>query len=137
MELHRLEGLRALPLAVAGFVLSMGGLPQGARAADSDLWSASFSGPHSATASTFTPVVMSSASDFWSAWAAVAEQPRATQPWSSLLVTTSGMLEQRVRFDVSELHAGNGANPATGEAIKIKASKKVAFRAAKDLKMAI
>jgi DNA-binding protein HU-beta len=30
-----------------------------------------------------------------------------------------------------------GRNPATGEAIQIKASKKVAFRASKDLKMAI
>jgi DNA-binding protein HU-beta len=30
-----------------------------------------------------------------------------------------------------------GRNPATGEAIKIKASKKVAFRAAKDLKQAV
>ena len=30
-----------------------------------------------------------------------------------------------------------GRNPATGEPIKIKASKKVAFRAAKDLKLAI
>jgi DNA-binding protein HU-beta len=30
-----------------------------------------------------------------------------------------------------------GRNPATGEPIKIKASKKVAFRAAKDLKMAV
>lgn len=30
-----------------------------------------------------------------------------------------------------------GRNPATGEAIKIKASKRVAFRAAKDLKEAI
>ena len=30
-----------------------------------------------------------------------------------------------------------GRNPMTGEAIKIKARKKVAFRAAKDLKMAI
>src|ERR1700680_5113573 len=30
-----------------------------------------------------------------------------------------------------------GRNPATGEAIKIKAKKKVAFRAAKDLKLAI
>jgi DNA-binding protein HU-beta len=30
-----------------------------------------------------------------------------------------------------------GRNPATGEAIKIKASKKVAFRAAKELKNAI
>jgi nucleoid DNA-binding protein len=28
-------------------------------------------------------------------------------------------------------------NPATGEAVKIKAGKKVAFRAAKDLKMAV
>jgi DNA-binding protein HU-beta len=30
-----------------------------------------------------------------------------------------------------------GRNPMNGEAIKIKASRKVAFRAAKDLKMAI
>ena len=30
-----------------------------------------------------------------------------------------------------------GRNPATGEAIQIKASKKVAFRATKELKMAI
>ena len=30
-----------------------------------------------------------------------------------------------------------GRNPATGQAIKIKASKKVAFRAAKDLKEAV
>jgi len=30
-----------------------------------------------------------------------------------------------------------GRNPATGEAIKIKASKKVAFRASKELKLAI
>jgi DNA-binding protein HU-beta len=30
-----------------------------------------------------------------------------------------------------------GRNPATGEQIQIKASKKVAFRASKDLKMAI
>jgi len=30
-----------------------------------------------------------------------------------------------------------GRNPATGEAIKIKASKKVAFRAAKELKVAV
>jgi DNA-binding protein HU-beta len=30
-----------------------------------------------------------------------------------------------------------GRNPATGEAIKIKASKKVAFRAAKELKESV
>jgi DNA-binding protein HU-beta len=33
--------------------------------------------------------------------------------------------------------ARRGRNPATGEAIKIMASKKVAFRAAKELKMAV
>ena len=33
--------------------------------------------------------------------------------------------------------SGKGRNPATGEAIQIKASKKVAFRATKELKMAI
>ena len=33
--------------------------------------------------------------------------------------------------------AGLGRNPMTGEVIKIKAKRKVAFRAAKDLKMAI
>jgi DNA-binding protein HU-beta len=47
---------------------------------------------------------------------------------------------QRVRlgalgiFSVKKLAARKGRNPATGQAIKIKASKKVAFRAAKDLK---
>src|ERR1700760_2980623 len=36
---------------------------------------------------------------------------RAAQPsWSSPLVTTTGLLEQRVRFDVSQQHAGNGAD---------------------------
>ena len=36
-----------------------------------------------------------------------------------------------------ERKARMGRNPATGEAIKIKASKKVAFRAAKELKEAV
>jgi len=40
-------------------------------------------------------------------------------------------------FQVRNRAARMGRNPATGEAISIKASKKVAFRAAKDLKMAI
>ncbi|MEQ1931951.1 MAG: HU family DNA-binding protein [Parvularculaceae bacterium] len=35
---------------------------------------------------------------------------------------------------VRHRQARMGRNPATGEAIKIKASKKIAFRAAKDLK---
>jgi DNA-binding protein HU-beta len=42
-----------------------------------------------------------------------------------------GILQVRKRA------ARMGRNPATGEAIKIKAGKKVAFRAAKDLKIAI
>jgi DNA-binding protein HU-beta len=46
-------------------------------------------------------------------------------------VNSIGVLQVRKR------PARMGRNPATGEAIKIKASKKVAFRAAKDLKEAI
>jgi DNA-binding protein HU-beta len=40
-------------------------------------------------------------------------------------------------FVVRKRAARMGRNPATGEAIKIKASKRVAFRAAKELKEAI
>ena len=42
-----------------------------------------------------------------------------------------GILQVRKRA------ARMGRNPATGEAIKIKASKKVAFRPTKELKMAV
>lgn len=40
-------------------------------------------------------------------------------------------------FQVRHRAARMGRNPATGEPIAIKASRKVAFRAAKDLKMAV
>ena len=40
-------------------------------------------------------------------------------------------------IQVRKRAARMGRNPATGEAIKIKASKKVAFRASKELKMAV
>jgi DNA-binding protein HU-beta len=40
-------------------------------------------------------------------------------------------------IEIKHRAARMGRNPATGEAIKIKASRKVAFRAAKDLKEAI
>ena len=46
-------------------------------------------------------------------------------------LTGLGILQVRKR------PARMGRNPATGEAIKIKASKKVAFRPAKDLKEAV
>ncbi|MFO0997915.1 MAG: HU family DNA-binding protein [Alphaproteobacteria bacterium] len=48
-----------------------------------------------------------------------------------LRLTGLGILQVRHRA------ARMGRNPATGEAIKIKASKKVAFRASKDLKEAV
>jgi hypothetical protein len=50
-------------------------------------------------------------SGFLAAWAAQAARARATQPsWSSPLVTTTALLEQRLRFDVEQQHAGNGAS---------------------------
>ena len=64
---------------------------------------------------------------------------------SDLVVTITKHLKkgERIRIvglgilQVRKRAARMGRNPATGEAIKIKASKKVAFRAAKDLKMAV
>ncbi len=51
--------------------------------------------------------------NFIAAWQATAAQVRANQPaWSSPLVTTTGMLEQRFRFDIDDQQAGNGTNTA-------------------------
>jgi DNA-binding protein HU-beta len=50
---------------------------------------------------------------------------------AGLRLTGLGILQVRKRA------ARMGRNPATGEAIKIKASKKIAFRAEKGLKEAI
>ena len=50
---------------------------------------------------------------------------------SKVRITGIGILQVRKRA------ARMGRNPATGEAIKIKASKKVAFRTAKELKEAV
>jgi DNA-binding protein HU-beta len=47
------------------------------------------------------------------------------------------VLPGMVKLVVQKRKARMGRNPATGEAIKIKASKKVAFRAAKELKESI
>jgi len=50
-------------------------------------------------------------SDIFAGWAGVAAQARATQPdWSSPIATTTGMLEQRLRFDISREHSGNGTS---------------------------
>jgi hypothetical protein len=50
-------------------------------------------------------------SEAFGLFGAAAEQARATQPaWSSALVTTTGLMEQRFRFDIAEQHSGNGVN---------------------------
>ena len=62
-----------------------------------------------------------------------------------MVVTVTKHLKRGARIRIGGLGilqvrkrpARMGRNPATGEAIKIKASKKIAFRAAKDLKEAI
>jgi DNA-binding protein HU-beta len=60
-----------------------------------------------------------------------------------VLVTKHLKKGERIRIaglgilQVRKRAARMGRNPATGEAIKIKASKKVAFRASKDLKEAM
>ena len=82
--------------------------------------------------------------------AALAEQHQLTKrAGEALLGDLVGMITkhlkkgERVRIaglgilQVRNRAARMGRNPATGEVIKIKASKKVAFRAAKDLKMAV
>jgi hypothetical protein len=44
-------------------------------------------------------------------WDATATAARAQQPgWSSPIATTTGLLEQRFRFDVEDEHSGNGAD---------------------------
>ncbi|MBS0240852.1 MAG: HU family DNA-binding protein [Proteobacteria bacterium] len=59
------------------------------------------------------------------------------------MITTHLKKGARIRIgglgilQVKKRPARMGRNPATGEAIKIKASKKVAFRAAKELKEAV
>jgi DNA-binding protein HU-beta len=82
--------------------------------------------------------------------AALAEQHQLTKKGGeALLNDLVGLITkhlkkgERIRIvglgilQVRKRAARMGRNPATGEAIKIKASKKVAFRAAKELKMAV
>jgi DNA-binding protein HU-beta len=64
---------------------------------------------------------------------------------ADLVATLTAHLKQGTKLrlsglgtlEVRQLAARMGRNPATGEAIKIKASKKIAFRAAKELKEAV
>ena len=81
---------------------------------------------------------------------ALAEKHQLSQKAANTLIEdTIGLITKhlkkgaRIRLNglgilvVRKRAARMGRNPATGETIKIKASKKVAFRAAKDLKEAI
>ena len=50
---------------------------------------------------------------FWSDWFKIIRQARDTQPaWSSPLVTTTGLLEDRLRVDGVLVRAGNGTDTA-------------------------
>jgi len=61
----------------------------------------------------------------------VAVTTRHLKKGDRIRLTGLGILQVRKRA------ARMGRNPATGEAIKIKASKKIAFRASKELKEAV
>jgi DNA-binding protein HU-beta len=61
----------------------------------------------------------------------VANVVRHPKKGSRIRIPGLGIMQVRKRA------ARMGRNPATGEAIKIKASKKIAFRASKDLKEAV
>jgi hypothetical protein len=51
---------------------------------------------------------------YFADWADRVARARATQPsWASPLVTTTGLLEQRVRFDASQSQSGNGTDTTT------------------------
>ena len=51
---------------------------------------------------------------YFADWAGRVARARATQPsWASPLVTTTGLLEQRVRFDASQSQSGNGTDTTT------------------------
>jgi DNA-binding protein HU-beta len=81
---------------------------------------------------------------------ALAEQHQLTKKqgmemMEELIAMITKHLKKRERVKIAGLGilqvrnraARMGRNPATGEAIQIKASKKVAFRATKELKMAV
>ena len=61
--------------------------------------------------------------------------------WKKIVLLILGVMAVGIGglgiLQVRKRPARTGRNPATGEPIKIKASKKVAFRPAKDLKEAI
>ena len=64
-------------------------------------------------------------------------QDLGTPPHAALISAAHSLMTGSELCKCDIVLPGIGRNPATGEAIQIKASKKVAFRATKELKMAI
>ena len=108
------------PTRIAGLLAAamlFGAAPRPASAADGlEVTLPEAGSPNLAPAAADPPVSDPPASywggaDLFAGWQGAAERARATQPeWASPLVTTSGLLEQRLRFDVSRQHAGNGTD---------------------------
>ena len=108
---------RIAPTSVAGLLgaaILAGAIPRsacGAEGPDVTLPESDPRNPASSAVISDPPAPERGATDMFSSWQASVAQVRATQPnWSSPLVTTTGLLEQRLRFDVSRQHAGNGTD---------------------------
>ena len=67
--------------------------------------------PADPTAATAPRVDAAGLAGYLAEWEQRAARVRASQPsWSSPLVTTTGLLEQRLRIDLQQEHSGNGTN---------------------------
>ncbi len=103
---------RAAAIAAGSLLFSLSA--PAARAGDSfDLtppaWMPADASAPAAAAGADAPVDTDPLTDYFAAWSDRIAHVRATQPgWSSPLVTTTGLLEQRVRFDLAREQSGNG-----------------------------
>jgi hypothetical protein len=102
------RGLAVLSLAAGLIIVSTGGRPAMADGPDWSQLQLNAAAQPPAEASLSAPPDAVTFFNFLDAWRATAAQARANQPaWSSPLVTTTGMLEQRLRFDIESQQAGN------------------------------
>ncbi|MBN9508194.1 MAG: hypothetical protein J0I21_03655 [Alphaproteobacteria bacterium] len=100
-------------LRLAGSAALLGAVLPQARADGFDLTvpQASIADAQVVAAVTDTRVDTDGLAVYFARWGARVAHARATQPrWSSPLVTTTGLLEQRVRFDGLQQHSGNGTD---------------------------
>ncbi len=107
------RGRRLMPVA-SGVIAILGPAMQSTRAQDGfDLTLPPSSIPDrpAVAATADTQVDADAISAYFAAWSDRVAHVRATQPhWSSPIATTTGLLEQRVRFDVDQEHSGNGTD---------------------------